>query len=112
MRMALAFRRHDVDAFLSSFDADDYAEWQSFFALEPIGWPAVQMIVRRIVWAIFQRGRSKLMDEMPFVTGAEAMRTPEQERILAEVASIKAKATQDALDAERAGQWAKRLAVA
>ena len=98
MRIALAFRESDVDGFLENITADQYAWWQAFFALEPIGWPAMQMIVRRLVWSIFQRGRQKVVPELPFKTAAEAALTPEQQRIRAEIQSAKwdARAAADA----------------
>ena len=85
MRMALVFKRWDVDGFLSEIPADAYEEWQAFFALEPIGWPRVQMVVRRITWAIFQRGRKKVMPEIPFKSAAEAQLTEEQQRVREEI---------------------------
>ena len=90
MRMAFAFRRHDVDEFLADIDADQYAEWEAFFAFEPWGWPAVQIVARRISWALFQsRRRDKtVLDEGIFglKTNAESAPNPALQRMREEMA--------------------------
>lgn len=66
MRVAFAFRRPDVDALLAELDADQYEEWLAFFAHEPQGWAATQIVTTRLSYLLAQTHSRKKLRERDF----------------------------------------------
>ncbi len=66
MRIALAFGRIDVDAFLDGISYDQYEEWCSFFALEPQGWQAIDLQTARLAYSTFQSQTKRKLKEKDF----------------------------------------------
>lgn len=66
MRVALMFNRHDVDAFLNEIDAAQFDEWCLFQQAEPQGWPAAELIARRVSFIIAQTRSKKRLRERDF----------------------------------------------
>lgn len=59
MRLALAFRRPDVDTLLAELDADQFAEWTAFMQLEPQGWQATNLVQARLGYLIVGNPKAK-----------------------------------------------------
>jgi hypothetical protein len=66
MRLALLFGRPDVDDFLADLDADQFAEWAAFLAVEPAGWPALSLITTRLGYLLAQTHSSSKLRERDF----------------------------------------------
>jgi hypothetical protein len=66
MRLALAFQRSDVDAFLGELDHDQYSEWCAFLQLEPHGWAAQQIVATRLSYMLAQTHSSRKLKERDY----------------------------------------------
>jgi len=65
MRLALAFRRPDVDQFLDELTHEQYVEWHAYLAENPTDWDAFSILGTRLTYAIFQSasGKKKLREK-------------------------------------------------
>ncbi len=97
MRIAKAFGRHDVDAFLDDITHEQYVEWCVFLAIEPQGWDAIRIAAVRICYWIAQSRTNRKLKEKDFdiVMGGNIV-SPE-----AEAARMEAYAIRQNIKAER-----------
>jgi hypothetical protein len=90
LRVAHAFRRPDVDAFLDEIDAEQYAEWLAFFQLEPQDWQATRIAIRRLSFMQAMCAGAKKPRERDYdVVLGDNLRSPENERARWEAMSVR-----------------------
>jgi hypothetical protein len=66
MGVALAFGRHDVDAFLDEIPHQQLQEWFEYFNENPHGWAATNLLIRRVCYTIAQASSPKKLREDAF----------------------------------------------
>ncbi len=90
MRVAKAFGRQDVDAFLDDITHEQYVEWCVFFSIEPQGWDAIRIAAVRICFWIVQTCSRRPLKESDFdiVIGGNIV-SPEVEKARMEAFSIR-----------------------
>lgn len=66
MRVALAFKRYDVDQFLDDIDHEQYVEWANFFTLEAQGWQATRLLIQRLSFMLAQTHSAKRLKEKTY----------------------------------------------
>jgi hypothetical protein len=66
LEVAHAFNRPDVDTFMDEVNADQWAEWEAYFTLRPIGFRAVTIQTARLAWAAIQPHCRKSLKESDF----------------------------------------------
>ncbi len=90
MRVALAFRRPDVDAFLDEIEHEQYHEWCNFLSLEPGGWQAMRILITRLGYLVAQSHSTRRLKESAFdVKIGKDIRSPAAERAQYEAKSIR-----------------------
>lgn len=52
---------------MAEMPADQFAEWQAFFTLEPTDWPALNMVATRLSWLMVQLQARKRLREDDYV---------------------------------------------
>lgn len=91
MRLALAFRRPDVDAFLDEIDHEQFSEWCAFLLLEPQGWQATKIAAARQAFITAQAGSRKKLRERDFEIrlAAEGVQGSQAEKARWEAMSVR-----------------------
>lgn len=87
--MALMFGEWDVDGFLASISAEQFAEWREFESANPHGWRALNLVAQRLTWATFQRGNKAKLSEADFGFRFNAPHSLDAERARLEAFSIR-----------------------
>jgi hypothetical protein len=96
MRVALAFKRHDVDQFLDELDHEQFEEWAALIDLEPTGWQALRVAARRLSYIVAQAHSPKRLRERDYdiVLGGQ-VRSPDVERARWEAMSVRTEIAQE-----------------
>lgn len=79
LRLALAFGRPDVDAFLEEITHEQFAEWQAFASIEPFGWQAINIGITRLGYLTVQSQSSKRLKEGDFAVQMAGVRRPRRQ---------------------------------